>query len=162
AGRVFGTFLPAKEADARLAKMTIALGNGSALDEACRLSAQLLADRSGPRRLVLLTDELLREGGTPDLSMLPKDVVVHAVQPQRPPDAAASGRRADDAPYASLATKHHGLFYDVGGTEAKDLPQAVLELVRPTRIEHFAIDGVDHDVLREGTSVREMKLASSA
>jgi len=72
--------------------------------------------------------------------MLPKDVVVHAVQPQINHDDRASVTRRDDATFASLATKHHGLFYDVGGTGAKDLPQAVLELVRPTRIEHFAID----------------------
>jgi len=68
--------------------------------------------------------------------------------------------REDGNPLAALASSHHGIFATIHGLPVKvekTLAPIVLELVRPTRIEHVAVTGgfaLDSDVLREGTGVR--------
>ncbi|MCE9574223.1 MAG: proprotein convertase P-domain-containing protein [Deltaproteobacteria bacterium] len=170
ATRVFGSFVPAAKlvtaiADAQ-ARGAFALGNGSALDEGARLATSLLRDRKGPRRIVLATDQLVRSALTEPLAQaalaaLPKDVVVHVIVPAVDGDDRPQLDRHDDAPFAALATQHHGIDVTVTGLPArtiKELAPPVLELVRPTRLEKAAVTGfaLDSDVLHEGAGVRLM------
>ncbi|MBA3538172.1 MAG: protein kinase [Deltaproteobacteria bacterium] len=177
AKRVFGRFVPVKELakaidDARRAG-AFELGNGSALDAAAQLAITTLASRKGPRRLVITTDRLVRSRLTPQLALatlakLPKDVVVHTVAPILDHSDRVTLTREDADPLAPLATRHHGIFVDLGGMPSKtdkDLAPIVLELVRPTRIEKLAVsDGIklDTDVLREGDGIRFFKGARTA
>jgi hypothetical protein len=172
AERLFGAFIPAAEVAARLASLPperLAPGNGSHLDRAAQLAAEALARESGERRLVLLTDGALREALTPDVlsaSMvgLPADTIVHVVE-----RAAERGERAlrtsrdDDTPWARVASTWGGIFARVSGSVA-DAPQAtraVLELVRPVRLDGFTVDapGLKGDLepepeLEEGEGLR--------
>ena len=168
AHRVFGTFVPAATiekaiADARTAGK-FALGNGSAIDAAAHLATTLLADRKGPRRLVVATDHLVRTSLSDAAALaafgkLPADVVVHVVVPQLDGDDRVTLVRDDKDVLAPLATRHHGIYVSLGGMPAKtdkDLTPIVLELVRPTRIEKLALGGgfTADDVLREGEGLR--------
>jgi subtilisin-like proprotein convertase family protein len=176
AQRLFGRFVPAAEVDAALAgaraRGALALGNGSALDDAAKLAGTLLADRRGPRRLVIATDELVRSSLTKSaalasLAALPADVVVHVIVPEADHDDRPSLSRDDGHDLAPLATRHHGIFARIHGLPVetiKTLAPTVLELVRPTRIESFTVAGVkvDDTVLHEGDGVRVMVLDKAA
>jgi subtilisin-like proprotein convertase family protein len=165
ASRLFGAFVPAGAAIERLADpRAVALGNGSAIDDGARLAAAALADRSGPRRVVITTDELWRGALTPDralaaLATLSPATVVHLVVPTIDRDDRVTMTPAADARFAALATAHHGIHVEIHGvpaTTAKALAPVVLELVRPTRIDRLAVTGVatDTTVLREGDGLR--------
>lgn len=170
AERVFGRFVPVRELERSIASARkagrFALGNGSNLDLGARLAAQALATRTGPRRVVLATDELFRDALTSvvalgALSSLSPDTVVHVVVPKLDGDDRPTLSRRDDAAFAQLATTHHGIYADLGGFPAstvKDLAPTVLELVRPTRIERAAITGfeLEQPFLREGDGLRLM------
>ena len=165
AERVFGRFVRAAEVHAQLAAHPIRLGNGSALDEGARLAATVLAGRRGPTRIVITTDELLRSALSPELARAALDklaatTIVHVVRPNLDNDDVVTLDRDDANPLAALASSHHGIFAMIRGLPAKvekTLAPIVLELVRPTRIEHVAVSGgftLDSDVLREGAGVR--------
>jgi len=170
AERVFGAFVRATDLDAALAKHPVKLGNGSAIDEGSRLAASLLASRSGPRRLVIASDELLRtslKDPAAGLAALPADAVVHVVHPILDHDDQLALVRDDTDPLAPLATHHHGIFSELRGLPAPSLHKlapTVLELVRPTRIDQLAVAGVTvaETELREGTSLRIMVDVKSA
>ncbi len=170
AQRVFGKFVPAKAFAEALAAHPIALGNGSALDEAERLAATALAKRPGPHRLVIATDELVRPALTEAqrlaaLSALSPETVVHVVIPHVDLDSPALDRD-DAAPFAPLATRHHGILAQVRGVpnELKELAPVMLELVRPTRIDQLTVAGfaVDDKLLREGDGLRIMTADKTA
>lgn len=169
AKRVFGRFVPARDAgrllDDAVRGGALALGNGSALDEGARLAASILAGRPGPQRVVLATDELLRSSLTDTaalaaLAQLAPAAVVHVVIPDASSavTARASLARDDTAALAPLATRHHGILARVAGLPAQpaELAPVVLELVRPTRIDHLAATGnVTVDAtLAEGEGLR--------
>lgn len=170
AGRVFGRFVPVRELDASIAAAKkagrFALGNGSNLDLGAQLAAQALAERTGPRRVVLATDEMFKDALTSKialgaLSTLSADTVVHVVVPKIDTDDRPTLARRDDAAFAPLATTHHGIYVDLGGfpvRTVKDLAPTVLELVRPTRIEQASITGftLEQPFLREGDGLRLM------
>ncbi len=115
---------------------------------------------------MLGTDELVRSALTEPLALaalagLPRDVIVHVIVPATDGDDRPTLTRHDDAPFAGLATTHHGIDVTIGGLPArtiKELAPPVLELVRPTRLEKVAVTGfeLDSDVLREGAGVRVM------
>ena len=170
ADRVFGRFVPVRELDAAL---TIArkankfeLGNGSNLDRGAQLASTILADRKGPRRVVLATDELVRESLTNQIALaafntLSPDTIVHVIVPKLDNDDRPNLTRRDDAELAGLASRHHGIYADLGGFPSKtvkDLAPTVLELVRPTRIENAAVTGfeIEGSLLHEGQGVRLM------
>lgn len=174
ATRLFGAFVPAPEVPGRLAdaltRGALDPGNGSALDDAARLAASLMAGRKGAQRIVLLTDDRLRgrwddAAALTALAAAPAGAVVHVV------DASAGGSEValtrDDAhDLAPMALRHHGIAAEVVGLGSGDkrLAERVLGLVRPVRIDHFAIDGLDlarghydetiPDTLDEGAGVR--------
>jgi subtilisin-like proprotein convertase family protein len=166
AARVFQRFVPAAELDKTLkeavASRAFGLGNGSALESGAALAASVLKARPGPRRLVLLTDALLRSGLSPDqilssLKPVPPDAVVHVVVPEI--DDRASLERDDSHTLAPLATEHHGILAMLRGFASgtpKDLAPVVLELVRPIRIDHLAAGGFSFEStsLHEGDGLR--------
>jgi subtilisin-like proprotein convertase family protein len=172
AARLFGGFVPARAAIERLGDVQgFALGNGSALDDGLRLAAAALADRAGPRRVVITTDELWRDALTPDraaaaLAGLSPSTVVHLVVPMVDGDDRVTMAPASDARFAALATAHHGIHVELRGVpaEGKALAPVVLELVRPTRIEHLTVTGVatDATTLREGDGLRVFVGAATA
>lgn len=176
ATRLFGELVPTPQALERLAGRVkanaFALGNGSALDAAARLAASVLADRKGPRRIVIMSDELVRssltaEGALASLTSLSKDTVVHVVIPELDNDDRPHLDRKNDGDLAALATQHHGIQVSFGGFPArteKPLGPLALELVRPTRIEQLAVKGFELETtsLREGEGLRMFRLAQTA
>ena len=182
ATRLFGAFVPARDVAAKLAAAEkagrLAPGNGSALDEGATLAASLLATRKGPLRIVLTTDNRLRGRWTNDLALAglaaaPAGAVVHVIEADL--DGAEVRLARDDAhPLAPLALTHHGIGATVGGLGAGDkrLAERVLGLVRPVRVDHFAIGGLDlvngkydqsiPDVLDEGAGLRVVVAAATA
>ena len=171
AQRVFGRFVPVRQLGEALAAARRAnkleLGNGSNLDEGALLASQLLASRTaGPRRVVLATDELVRSSLTGQIALaafntLSEDTVVHVIVPRLDGDDRPTLTRDDEAVFASMATKHHGIYAALGGfpvKTVKDLAPTVLELVRPTRIENASIPGfeLENSFLTEGQGVRLM------
>lgn len=171
ADRAFGRFVPVRELTAAIAGARktgkLALGNGSNLDEGAVLASHILADRVGPRRVVLTTDELVKQSLTTEIALaafstLSPETIVHVIVPRLDSDDRANLTRRDDAAFAHLATNHHGIYADLGGFPAKtikDLAPTVLELVRPTRIEDAAITGfeLESNVLHEGDGLRLMR-----
>lgn len=140
--RVFGAFVPATQLDARITAAqtagAFALGNGSALDAGAKLASSLLANRTGPRRIVIATDTRVRSDLTADVARaalaIDRDTIVHVVVPEQ---HGTGLERDDQAALASLATKHHGIYATVRA--GVDLDQTALELVRPIRIDQLAI-----------------------
>lgn len=172
ATRRFGTFVPARVALAALADArAFELGNGSAIDEGARLAAAALADRTGPRRVVITTDELFRDALSPERALaafaaLSPDTVVHVVVPTVDGDDRVTMAPADDERFDGLATHHHGIHVALRGVPAagKALAPVVLELVRPTKIDHLTVTGVTSDagVLHEGDGLRLFEGVTSA
>jgi len=176
ATRVFGELVPATKLEAAIAAATrrgaFALRNGSAADEAARLAASILQTRTGPRRLVLATDDLVRPSldeavQRKALAASPRDAVVHVIVPSLDRDDRTSLTRDDTTALAPLAIYHHGISARITGLPMrglKELAPPVLELVRPTRIEKLEVTGIklDDTVLHEGDGVRLMKLDATA
>ncbi|MGE0400329.1 MAG: proprotein convertase P-domain-containing protein [Kofleriaceae bacterium] len=169
ATRVFGRFVAASDFGDALAvakaRGAFALGNGSAIEEGARAAAAALVDRRGPRRIVIMTDERTRTALTPAiaqaaLAKLPGDAVVHVVVPGTSASDRPALTRRDDAPFAPLATRHHGIYVDITASETlKALIPIALELVRPTRIEKVVVPGfkLEDETLHEGDGLRLMQ-----
>lgn len=180
--RLFGSFVPASQVASRLdaarAAGKLAPGNGSALDEGARVAAAALATRTGALRLVVTTDSRLRSRYRNDLGLaalaaVPAGAVVHVVE-ARSDGGAVSMTRDDQHGLAPLALAHHGIGAVVDGLGAADkhLPERILGLVRPVRIDHFEIVGLDlehgkydqvlPDTLEEGAGVRTVVAHTTA
>jgi hypothetical protein len=175
---VFGGFVAAKDFDARLAAARkagkLVPGNGSALDEGARVATAALAGRKGPLRVVITTDELLRSTFANKLALgalakLPAAAVVHVVPVKIDNEDAIALTREDKHALASIAAAHHGITARMAGMPAKvekDLVREALALVRPIRIDHFKIVGIELDdapeTLDEGRGVRAMLKPKSA
>jgi subtilisin-like proprotein convertase family protein len=171
ATRVFGRFVAASDFGDALAvakaRGAFALGNGSAIEEGARAAAAILVDRKGPRRIVMMTDEMTRTSLTPllaqaALAKLPSDAIVHVVVPGLSGSDRPSLVRRDDAALAPLATRHHGIYVNIDGlpaTTLKSLIPVALELVRPTRIEKVVVPGfkLEDETLHEGDGLRLMQ-----
>lgn len=152
-------------------------GNGSALEEGARVAAEQLKGRAGERRIVLLTDALLRKTfdqavALKALARAPAGTVVHLVEPSVDGDTAELTRK-DDHALAALASKNHGIAATMAGlVEASDkaVVAEVLGLVRPIRIDHFKADAKGlgdakldaPDPLKEGDGARTMIGLASA
>ncbi len=174
---VFTSFVSAAPAtlrtqldDARKAGK-LALGNGSALDAGLMLAAKELAKRTGPRRIIVMTDHLLRSSlAEPKvaavLDSIPSDIVVHVIRPHLDDDDRVTLAREDQNPLATIATKHHGIYTELAGMPTtieklapteKLLVPVILELVRPTRVEKLVVDGgftLAETTLHEGEGLR--------
>ena len=132
AERLFGHFLPTSEwraAVKALPAARLAPGNGSHLDEGLRLAQRVLAENTGPARVIALTDGQLRHAFAPVAaapSTSAPDAAVHLVWLSPPPerkDAALSGAPVREA----CGTRLHA--------------QEPLEaLVRPVRLEGLLLE----------------------
>ncbi len=153
ASRLFGAFVPARELDARLAAAVaadrLAPGNGSALDDAARVAAAALAGRPGPRRVVLVSDALVRPRwadapARAALAALPADTVVHVVVASPRHGGEPALERDDDHALAPLALAHRGILAELAGGRdpGKALPRLTLGLVRPVQLDHVQLRGL--------------------
>lgn len=177
AQRLFGRFVPAGDVARLLAGTAaeqLAPGNGSNLELGARLAAEALSQLPGPGRIVLFTDERLRDGfsnqaAIAGLARAPRDTVVHLVERQPTGGSLLNESRDDNAPLAPIAAASGGVFLRVGGhpVDPEQAAHALLGLVRPIRIDHFTIEarglaGDQLDVpteLLEGSTLRLMALA---
>ncbi len=183
ATRLFGSFVAASDLDARLAAAakagTLAPGNGSALDDGARVAALAIADRKGPRRIVLVSDELLRGRWTnadalTALAKAPADAIVHLIGTDVRSGLDPALARDDADALAPVPLAHHGIMAKLAGPDraGKDLGKLVLGLVRPVQIDGFAIKGFDlkdgkynetlPDALHEGAGLRLVVRAKDA
>jgi hypothetical protein len=143
-------------------------GNGSALDDGARAATAALAGRKGPLRVVITTDRLLRSSFQNTLALaalakLPAAAIVHVVAPVLGADEVALERDDTDA-LAGIAAAHRGIFAALHGFATqpaqgdKPLIDATLGLVRPIRVDDFAIAGLAVDdapaTLEEGHGIR--------
>ncbi|MBL8920183.1 MAG: hypothetical protein JNJ54_15055 [Myxococcaceae bacterium] len=170
AERLFGRFVPAVDVPGLLAATPperLAPGNGSNLDVGAALAAGALAEAGGAGRVVLFTDELLRDGFSAQaaidaLAKAPAGTVAHVVRRTGEVRGTLIERRDDDAPLADVAEATGGIFVRVAGAPA-DVARAartLLGLVRPVRIDGLTVSGerlpdlgLDPQ-LDEGTMVR--------
>jgi hypothetical protein len=175
AERLAGAFADAAKAGDLIAAWKaagkLAPGNGSALDEGLAAAAAALRGRKGPMMIVALTDELLRSSFANPLALkalagAPPGTVVHIVRPFLGDEGGEISETRDDAhALAPIAAAHGGIFLRMEGLPGKPsaLRERVLGLVRPVRIDHFAIAGAKDagledlpDMFYEGTSYRAM------
>ena len=171
ARRVLGEFTGADKFASALASAQTAgklgLGNGSALEEGLALAAELLAGRTGPTRIVALTDARLRTRFSNKLAdtclaAAPGSTVTHVVIPED--EGYAFIRRDDTHALAPIAAVHRGVLFMAGApADDKTVAKEMLGLVRPIAIDHFKISGMDlkeagqvPEVLREGDGYRAM------
>ena len=183
ATRLFGGFVPARAVGDRLAAARaagkLAPGNGSALDAGARLAADALAGRKGPRRLVLVSDDLLRpawdnKAALAALAGAPADTIVHLITTDVREENDASLARDDSHALAPIPLAHHGILAHLARADraGKDLGALVLGLVRPVQIDQVAVHGFDlkdgaYDdtipaALREGAGLRLVVRAKDA
>ncbi len=135
AERVFNRFLPVSEVAAMIAglpKERLAPGNGSNLDLAAQLAASTAATR-----VVLMTDEALRDGFDGSTVAFPSTTVVHVLARSFSGTGGLQLQRDDESPLAALAKG--GIFARVDGTPDGD-PEALLGLVRPLTLDHFSVE----------------------
>ncbi|HRC58900.1 MAG TPA: VWA domain-containing protein, partial [Kofleriaceae bacterium] len=173
ATRLFGAFIKAADFRARVKAARdggrLVLGNGSALEEGARVAAAALRGRKGPLRVVMVSDDLLRTRfsnalALTALSQAPAGTVVHMVALD--PGQELELERDDQHALAPIALAHHGIGATLSIPDPldKSLAKTVLGLVRPVRIDHLAIAGVDlvrgkynetvPESLGEGTGLR--------
>ena len=165
--------VPAREATALLEHVTLAGRNGSHIDAALQ-HAERLFDGAKPgraRRIVLLTDRLVRSG----LAMARLETIarrtgalIHVVDASH---GATALERLDGEPWSALAQQTGGVLWQAGVDPDDDDPtvrNAIFEeLARPLRIDELAIRApgimdVDLDApatLDEGMGASAMLLA---
>ncbi|AKJ04869.1 vault protein inter-alpha-trypsin-like protein [Archangium gephyra] len=130
AERLFGRLIPASEWKTALATLPperLAPGNGSNLDEGLKLAQRVLAEGSGPARVLAFTDGLLRQAFEP----------VPPAPSTSAPDAAVHLRRL--SPRTGYATPHERLsgplVQEACGTQLPSYAHGLEPLVRPLRWE---------------------------
>lgn len=178
AERLFGRFVPAGDLARALSEVAperLAPGNGSHLDAAAHLAAEALRDASGPARIVFLTDGRVRRAFDPTgaggalARALPGAVAHVALVDGADATGELEAERADEHALAEFASATGGVVFAYRGTtgEPAAAAAATIELVRPTRIDAFAIeaDGAPEAVweapaqMREGESLRRAFVA---
>jgi len=181
ARRLFGRFVATSEWPTALAaareRGVLTPANGSFLERGLLLASAALRPRTGPRRIIAITDSLLRDAyrnafSAQALSTLTGDRVVHLVDLD--PGSAGddvNAERDDAHPLAPVPLNHGGILYVVnGGGAVRDYQRSALELVRPTRIDGFRIateEGLERAigapaVLREGVGLRHSSIQVAA
>jgi subtilisin-like proprotein convertase family protein len=149
-GRLVGTGAFDLAIEQARAQGRLAPGNGSALDAGMALAAETLRGQRGPGRVVVTTDGRLRTAFQNGLALthvraLPAGTVVHVVIPSLDPEDKIAERRDDAHALAPIARAGGGVLLQLAGAvgrPAEALAASVLGLVRPIRIDHFAIQGL--------------------
>jgi subtilisin-like proprotein convertase family protein len=179
AKRVLGRFAAVSDFDALrkavTAKDAFALDNGSSLDRGLRLAAKSLSKRRGNRTIVLMSDALMKpswtnRGALDALDAVGVGATTHIVLPTFG-SGSARDRRDDQHALAPIAAKGGGVLSHFEGVRGptKQLDKIALGLVRPVRIDNFAIVGVQfadgrtmQGTLEEGEGIREMQMMAKA
>lgn len=178
AERLFGRFVPAADVARELSRVPaekLAPGNGSNLELGVQLALEALRPMSGPARVVVFTDELLRTAYSnelvlPELERAGQDLVLHVVARQSWSSSPLSLNRDDDRALAPLARATGGVFFGLDGEGGHDAvldAAGVLDLVRPTHIDFFApevaVAGLDlGPTLEEGQGIEFGQLGIEA
>ncbi len=176
AERLFGRFVNASDVARQLAqvpKERLTPGNGSHLEVGAQLAALALREVGGVGRVVLFTDELLREGFRNELAIealreAPSGTVAHVVERGAVWGEQLSETRDDTASLAPIAESTGGIFLRVGGHAGDPVLAAdtLRGLVRPVRIDSFEVKG-DEDLegqlqvdaeLNEGVGFRQFAI----
>jgi hypothetical protein len=177
AERLFNRFIPASDVARMLASTPperLKPGNGSNLDLGARLAAEALAQVGGVGRIILFTDEELRDDFSSaatisDLQQAPRDTVVHLVARDRHCGTGElTEERVEGDPLGLVAAASGGVFLRISGQPGAQAPATMLSLVRPTRIDDFQVEakGLDTDrldapaTLLEGDTLRFTAIAS--
>lgn len=177
AERLFHRFVPSSEVAQRLAEVPaerLTPGNGSTLELGAQLAARALHEVGGEGRVVLFTDERLRQGFQNELAIAalrgaPAGTVAHVVERSQAWGEQLSERRDDGAALAAVAESTGGIFVRIGGHAGDAVLSAdtLRGLVRPIRIDSFEVK-VDElvesqlgasDQLQEGAGVRGFDIA---
>jgi hypothetical protein len=144
AERVAGALVPASVADRVFAAAAsrLAPGNGSSVEAGLALAGDALAGAKGPTRVVILSDERMRQAfRTTDaraaLAKAPAGTIVVAAQAE-PVATESSWSRFDDGALAELAEGTGGVSDSVL-VGAKGLDDATLALVRPVSIDDLKL-----------------------
>ena len=148
AARLFGRFQPARRAEAALGRVpagAFALENGSHLDAGLALAGSLARGAPGPVRVVAFSDDLVR--GALDaramaaaLGRLPAGSVTHLVE-LATGSGAFEWQRSDDHPFAPAVMATGGMLVSMSGDDRSTARDVMRGLVRPLRVDGFAIDG---------------------
>ena len=160
----FPQFQPQTRARDDLAALVLSPANGSQLDDALAEADRLLAQRTGARRVLLLTDLLTRSSLTPEKSsrLLAKSgALLHiGVVGEGEPRLVVR----DDDPWAPVARATGGLVWSAAASADADegrLRQVFEEWARPVRLHRFHVGGPRRhdddareppDTLEEGTA----------
>ncbi|WP_309891905.1 VWA domain-containing protein [Archangium sp.] len=145
AERLFGRLIPASEWKAALAALPAArleTGNGSHLDEGLRLAQQVLAEGTGPARVLALTDGKLRRAFEPvpaAPSTSAPDTAVHLLM--------VGGRGSYVPPHEKLSER---LVREACGGIQRSYEQDLEPLVRPVRWEQVHVED------DQGTKLEEL------
>ncbi len=164
----FKTWVSSERARADLSVYTPAPANGSELGSALEEADGLLADRKGPKRVVLFTDTLTRSNLTPGKlkgRLKRSRALLHVV------DVAAGQstlRRDDTHALTPVAAATGGVMWHGAFDDSAESKLNVEELVRPIRLHNpkLTAPGVPKDVLPtpeelwEGDAVRLTELVS--
>lgn len=150
AERLFGRLIPASEWKTALAALPperLAPGNGSHLDEGLKLAQRVLAEGSGPARVLALTDGLLRQAFEP----------VPPAPSTSAPDAAVHLRRLSLR--SGSATPHEKLsgplVQDACGMQLPSSANSLEPLVRPLRWEQVHLQDGQGTRLKEWPALEE-------
>jgi hypothetical protein len=167
-----GRSLPVAQALSKLAAFQLERRNGSRLDDAlARADAILQASpvAAGAKRVVVVTDTLMRSEATPaKVGAAPwkSGAVVHLAIVE---DGGAGVLRDDDSPWATLPRRTGGLFWRGHAPNAVDTSTRTVfeEWARPKRIDKLAVKGLTGDlivppVLDEGQGIDHFVLAHAA
>lgn len=156
--RLLDDFVPASDWPGRVGKadpMRLEPGNGSHLDEGLRIAASILAPRKGPKRIVAITDSIMRSSyenkySRKSLETLHADAIVHLVDLSPGPKGQfATAERDDGHDLAPVPLGHGGIAVTVWeGRTKKDYLDAARELVRPSKIDNFLVYA-DGDLFEE-------------
>jgi len=169
-------FVPAKDAIADLAKLTLKTGNGSAIDEAFAEAKRRLDARpaKSPRRVIAITDLRTRAALTPEsVSALSSSIggVVHLATIQ---DGTPRVHRDDDDPWAKVARPTGGVFWraraSTATTDATAMTSVYEEWARPVRIDRIGLTAVGMTAtalglpasMHEGEGFEDLRITSFA
>lgn len=162
AQRLFGRFLDARRARARLATVAngaIKPGNGSNLERGIGAATGLLRGVVGPQRIIAFTDSRLRRAFRPRMVVtrsLGTRALIHYVDVALSRRGQLSLEREETHQLASAAAATGGIVAAVSGN-ARDRKRArsvMLELVRPDHVYGLVVDGVDDMALNKPQSYR--------
>ncbi|MCA9646175.1 MAG: VWA domain-containing protein [Polyangiaceae bacterium] len=147
----FKSWVGVERARVDLSAYSPKLANGSELGDALDTADRLLADRKGPRRVVLFTDVKTRRSLTPGMlkgKLARSKALMHIVD-IRLGDSALE--RDDTNAFAPVAAATGGVLWHGGFDDSADSRVRAEELVRPLRLHapKLTAPGVPNDMLPE-------------